>query len=273
PPSSAQPRDSAAHAAPADEDVRRRESGVEAAALAVIMIVASPILVHSLKMFGTEYPLLLAIAGVLYFSFASQHRFAWIGLGVAIGLGLLAKTSFVVVLIPLLIARRVIPSMSEEAGRARAAEDLVSRRPRSARSLAHARDDIAAIILGLLIASTWWVRNIASAIRFGLRSRAFAAHSLGPPFSIATFVRWSSAVTRCCSGYGIAAVFVIAIAMTIARRRLNSFAIATTIAALPLIIGAYSGSNHNPRLLAPALFLLIAAIASLATEQAIVLIV
>ena len=49
-------------------------TGTAAGALALTMTIVSPVLVHSLKMFGTEYPLLVAIAGVAYFGFASQHR-------------------------------------------------------------------------------------------------------------------------------------------------------------------------------------------------------
>jgi len=210
----------------------RRVAGTEAAALAVIMIVASPILVHSLKMFGTEYPLFLGIAGMLYFTFGCEHRFAWIGLGAAIGLGLLAKSSFAVVALPFFLARRN-------------------------------RRDIPGLILGLLIASTWWAQHLADAIRFGLHSRQFIAHSLGAPLGITTFSRWIAAVIRCCTGYGLALIF----AITLAKRKANAFAIATSIAALPLLIGAYSGSNHNPRLIAPAILLLTAAAASAATAR------
>lgn len=210
----------------------RRVASAEAGALAVMMIVASPILVHSLKMFGTEYPLFLGIAGMLYFTFGCEHRFAWIGLGISIGLGLLAKSSFPVVALPYFLVRRN-------------------------------RRDIAGIVLGLLIATTWWAQHLADAIRFGLHSRQFIAHSLGAPVSAMTFARWIAAVLRCCMGYGIALI----LAITAFKRKANAFAIATSIAAVPLLIGAYSGSNHNPRLIAPAILLLIAAAASATTAR------
>jgi hypothetical protein len=215
----------------------RRVSNAEAGALALMMLVASPVLVLSLKMFGTEYPLLLAIAGVLFFAFASEGRFAWVGLGVSIGLGMLAKTSFAVIVVPLLIARFLI-----------------------SRSRKH---DAAAILLGGAIASTWWIAHLTSAIRFVLHSRQSVAHSLGSPRDPHTFVLWSESFARCVSGYGVLAAIVIAIALT-GRRTIPPFAIATAASSALLLIAGYSGVNHNPRWLAPAIVLLIAAAASVA---------
>ncbi|HEY2325589.1 MAG TPA: glycosyltransferase family 39 protein [Thermoanaerobaculia bacterium] len=217
----------------------RRVANAEAGALAVMMLVASPVLVMSLKMFGTEYPLLLAIAGVLFFAFGTDSRRAWIGLGVSIGLGMLAKTSFAVIIVPLLIGRFLV---SRSRGR-----------------------DAAAVLLGGLIASTWWIAHAATAIRFVLHSREAVPHSLGPPADPHTFVRWCEAFARCVSGYGVLAAIVITIALLLLRRRsIPPFTIATAASSVLLLIAGYSGVNHNPRWLAPAVVLLIAAAASVA---------
>lgn len=225
--------------------VKRVTSSKEAAALTLMMLVASPILVQSAKMLGTEYALFLAIAGVLFFAFGTTHRFAWIGLGICIGLGFLAKASFVVVIVPLLLVHRK-------------------------------RTDIFASPLGLLIASTWWIHNAATAIRLLFYARGASAHSLGPPWQLHTFVRWCQEFVRCSTGYGLLAAIAIIIAIIIATSRwrdVSRFAIATALAAFALIAAGYSGTNHNPRHLAPAVLLLIAAAASLATQRAIVVIV
>ena|GEM_PF-2874650 len=227
--------------------VQRVTRSRESAALALMMLFASPILVQSTKMLGTEYPLLLAIAGVLFFGFATQHRFAWIGLGLAIGLGLLAKTSFVVILVPLLVP-------------------VEDRRPRLSGQAGRLSSTGFAVLLGLLIASTWWIHNVATAIRFVLSSRKVVAHSLGPPWELHTFVRWCEAFARCVSGYGILAVIVIVVAFAQWRTIPRAFVLATSSSAFLLLIAGYSGTNHNPRWLAPAVFLLIVAAAAMASR-------
>jgi hypothetical protein len=213
----------------------RAIAGAAAGALALTMTIVSPVLVLSLKMFGTEYPLLLAVAGTLYFAFASQHRARWIGLGIAIGLGLLSKTSFIIVLIPILISLLTQWSAGALAG---------------------------ASTLGASIAATWWLRNGLTAIRFVLASRQSTAHSLGSPWQFTTLLRWLAALVQYGTGYGIAIV-IIAIAI-FAPWRKNRFAIATFAAGAMLLAAAYSGANHNPRWLAPGLFLLFAAAATMA---------
>jgi 4-amino-4-deoxy-L-arabinose transferase-like glycosyltransferase len=216
----------------------RAVAGTPAGALAASMAVLSPVLVLALRMFGTEYPLLLALAMWLYFEFASRHKWRWIGAGVALGLGLLSKTSFIVVAVPMLI---VI--------------SIVDRR----------RQRIGSVLLGLAIASTWWLRHFSDAMRFGAQSRLFTAHSLGPPMSLTTFVKWSATFIRCATGYGVALIALIVLADTVRRHaRPSNFVLTTAAGALPLIIGIYFGTNHNPRLLAPALFLLLAAVAACA---------
>ena len=85
-----------------------------------------------------------------------------------------------------------------------------------------------ATLLGLLIASTWWLRNASTAIRFVLSSRKVVAHSLGPPWEIHTFIRWCEAFARCVTGYGVLAIIVLIVAVTqwrtIALRHMIEFA-------------------------------------------------
>ena len=77
--------------------------------------------------FSTEGPLYLATAAMLYCVIRiwfdnPRHLSSWVGLGTAVGIGLLAKASFLAILVPLLVLWLVverrqdlgIPSLAKE---------------------------------------------------------------------------------------------------------------------------------------------------------------
>jgi 4-amino-4-deoxy-L-arabinose transferase-like glycosyltransferase len=115
--------------------------------------------------FGTAYPLYLATAAVTYFLLkhwgrGTESSSSWIGLGLALGLGALAKTSFALIAGPILAIsfylgwRKLIAHPS----------------PKSITKAA---------ILGTLIALPWWLLNVRPALWYARYSSDFVRHSLG----------------------------------------------------------------------------------------------
>ena len=127
----------------------RRIAGAAAGAFAVIFLCLCPDVIFASMVFGTEYPLYLATAGVLYFVFLNwdQNRDSlrnWVGLGIALGLGALAKTSFLLVgpsvwvLSFVLSWRRIVAGPSPKCL-------------------------LKAAALGIIIALPWWALNFSDA--------------------------------------------------------------------------------------------------------------
>lgn len=215
-----------AAAAIAAEGVRRA-AGSAAGAMAYLFTVSLPILALATRMFGTEYPLLLAVA-LFVFALTSPRAGLWMTISVA--LGLVAKTSYAVVALPMLAAAAfVFPER---------------RRPLAAGAVA-----------GVVLSLWWWTHEPMRAIRFGIESGRFIRHNVGSPW------RWAYEFLRCDLGFFLtAAIVVIAIA---AWRRLSPLAIVCLAGALPLLVLHATSVNHNPRLIAvPAMLIALAAAAS-----------
>jgi len=204
-----------------------------------LIVIASPVLVLATKMFGTEPPLLLAIALMLL---ALTHRRAhWSLLGIAIGLGCLAKSSFFVVAVPMIAAALIID--------------------RERRAFI-----VKGTLLGAAIAATWWIPNGASALRFGVGSGGFSRHSLGSPWSLVTLARWSFEFARCVSGWLVLAAIAIVVATTrVSDARVKRILILCISGAVLIPVATYTSANHNPRLVATTMFLLAAIAGTLAT--------
>ena len=81
-------------------------TGPLAGLLAVILISLSPEIGWSIRIYGTEYPLYFATALALFFVIRSTKsnsaHWNWIGLGIALAIGLLSKFSFVLLAAPLM---------------------------------------------------------------------------------------------------------------------------------------------------------------------------
>ena len=122
------------------------------AVLAVLVFSLSPDVVFASALFYTEYVLFVATTGAFY-SFVSAltnnspRTWHWIGLGLSIGLGLLAKASFLLIAAPLLGFVLV-------AGRVRA---LTGPPPLVA---------VKAGALACFIAGPWWWKNLGPALSF-----------------------------------------------------------------------------------------------------------
>lgn len=160
----------------------RRVGSSVAGGFAVLIFCLSPLVMAASMWFSTEGPLYLATAAMLYYVFKcwidkSEYWSNWVGLGLALGTGLLAKASFIVIAVPILVLWLV-------AG---------YRRDFGIPSLA---SQWRAGLLALLVAAPWWVLNIKPAISTTQQARGFVANSLGPPsqpLGCGGWARWGRA--------------------------------------------------------------------------------
>ena len=208
----------------------KRVAGSAAAATAFACTFALPILIVSTRMYGTEYPLLLAIALLLLGLTATRHNI-WL-LALSVALGLLAKTSYAVVAAPALIAAAIV---------------MKERR----RAIA------IGVPIGLIISLAWWAHDPMRAIRFGVTSGGFSRHSLG-----GSFLRYAYELLRCDFGFGVAAAVLLCL-IAGGIRKLPPFSIVCLSGALPLLILHATSANNNPRLVALPTFLIVLAATAL----------
>ena len=208
----------------------RREAGDAAGVLAFLLAIGTPVVIYSTKMFGTEYVLFLGI-GLCMWALTAR-RFVLLGIGV--GIGLLAKTSFAVVILPAFLAASILDRQWR-------------------------RVILRGLPIGLLLAATWWWHDPMTPIRFGIQSGGFSRHSLGSPASLSTLGGYLWEFIRCGLGPGAA---VAVLAAFVFRDRLRPFAITCLAGAIPFALLHYTSQNHNPRLLAPSVLLLCAAASS-----------
>ncbi len=239
----------------------RRIGGTTAGALAAIALSLCPVILKPSMFFFTEYSLYLSIAAALYFLLRDWNRepqqqrtTTWIGLGMALGLGSLAKVTFATIAGPMMLTAVILSGLK------------LIRTP-SLRHLLYASG------LGIAILLPWWVLNWKPAWGFARYSAQFVRSSVGPTAHPYTLMKWQSVVVQ--TGFGIpVALLLLTILLTFIvqlwRKRIQLDR--TQITALcvcasgfvPLWLLAATGDNHNPRLIAPSFFPLMVAIGILA---------
>jgi Dolichyl-phosphate-mannose-protein mannosyltransferase len=223
----------------------RRLSTPAAGAFAALVFALSPEVVSASIFFGTDTSLYLATAAMLYYIFicwsgGGERTSSWVGLGCAVGLGFLAKASFIFIALPVIafwfVASRwtslKIPLLTSQ---------------RKAAALA------------FLIAAPWWALNFRGAIAYGRYARGFVANSLGPP-SLATWTRWLDTVVRCLLGTGLSiliGLILVVFIIRLVRKQLNLNHLQTAAlgacacAGLPIVAAQLSGTNHLLRHITP----------------------
>jgi 4-amino-4-deoxy-L-arabinose transferase-like glycosyltransferase len=216
-------------------------------AFAVLVFCLAPQIVSASIWFGSEGPLYLATAAMLYYLFAiwsdaSEDSKNWIGLGVAAGVGLLSKASFVLIGAPVLVCA------------------LISDRWRTA-EVSKMKSLLKAACLASLIAGPWWALNIKSSIDYAGYARNFTRNSLGHP-SPATWIHWSETVLQGLLGYSlgalIALIAILYFGKVIAQRQSVLDALQVKVigvcvcAGLPIVFVQLSGTNHLLRHVSPA---------------------
>ncbi len=174
----------------------RRITGRGASAFAVLIFALSPVVVSASIWFSTEGPLYLATSAMFYYLFVtwtdkSDESRSWIGLGLAIGLGMLSKASFVAIVIPLM-AFSLFAAYRRQLGNPTLALQWK------------------AGLLALVVARPWWLLNVKPAIGVAKEARGFVANSLGPP-SLATWLRWLSTVGQGLLGYGLSILIMLVV--------------------------------------------------------------
>jgi hypothetical protein len=223
-------------------------AGSEAGQFSAVFLIACPIIIAGNMRYYIDFPLNLSIAGILYFLLRDWNqpcprRWTWVGLGIFLGLGGLAKPTIIFLAGPLLLLALLLSWRKV----------LTNPTPVSL---------VKSGVLALLMMLPWWVFNYRAAISKAFRSGGNDAHALGPKGSIETLLKWLYVVAQSMLGQPltILAVGVIAICLVQYLRKSLQLDLQTKTAlwvcwagALPLPIIAALGSNHNPRLVSSAL--------------------
>ena len=237
----------------------RRVGSSVAGGFAVLVFCLSPLVIAASMWFSTEGPLYLATSAMLYYVFrcwtdSSEHWDSWVGLGLAIGTGLLAKASFIAVVIPVL-ALWLAVGHRRELGIPKLASQWK------------------AVLLALLVAAPWWLLNLKAAISFTRHARGFVANSLGPPSPV-TWLRWLNTVGQSLLGYGLS-ILIILIVITALREAIVGQKVfldplqrlvlgACACAGSPIVLAQLTGTNQLLRHISPAVIPLAIAMGVLA---------
>jgi hypothetical protein len=237
----------------------RRFTRRAASAFATLIFSLSPVIISASIWFSTEGPLYLATSAMFYYLFKiwtekPEQRSSWIGLGLAVGIGMLSKASFLAIVLPLM-------TFSLVAG---------LRRQFGIRNLASQRN---AGLLALLIAMPWWLLNIKPAIAVAKQARGFSPNSLGPP-SIATWAQWLNTVCQSLLGYGLSILICLVVVTWIYRAVVKKAIVldplertalwACACAGVPIVAVQLTGTNHMLRHISPAVIPLAIAVGVLA---------
>lgn len=218
-----------------------------AGAVAVLFFALSPEVVSASMLFSTEGPLFLATSATLYFlspywTHRSEYPVKWVGLGLAIGLGLLSKTSFLLMLFPVLVFTLFVNR--QQLGRPGFSWFFK------------------AGALAFVVAGPWWMVNAHPALAFAKSAMDSPRNSLGK-LGLHTWVRWLSTIAQGLLGHGLTIIIVL-LALTafyklVVRREpildtaQRRALVACACAALPIVMVQSIGVNHLLRYLAPAL--------------------
>jgi len=241
----------------------RQVGSAMAGAFAILIFALSPEVISGSIFFSTDAPLYLATSAMLYYIFLSwsdqpERASTWIGLGLALGLGLLSKTSFFAIAAPVL-AFWLITGLYGKLG-----VPSLFRQWKAG-------------VLAFVVGVPWWVLNAKTAMAYAQYARGFVRNSLGPP-SVGTWMRWLNTVIQCLLGHGlsilIALVLIAYIRAVISNRSslLNPLERvvlgACLCAGLPIVLAQLSGTNHLLRHITPAMVPLAIVIGLLADKTA-----
>jgi 4-amino-4-deoxy-L-arabinose transferase-like glycosyltransferase len=235
-------------------------AGATAGAFAVLFLSLCPISIWPCMMFFMEYSLFAPIAAMLYFLFQGWNRdepsypYRWIGLGLALGLGSLAKTSFVTIAAPIMLLAIIL-----SAGKVLRSVSL--------RQLGFASG------LGLSILLPWWLKNVKPALSYAGYASSYIRDAAGIRGELDTLINWSAILVQSCFGIPLALLSVAIVAtffiqlvrQKIQVNRAHWMALSICCAGVfPLWVLSALGSNYNPRLIAPSFFPLAIALGMLA---------
>jgi 4-amino-4-deoxy-L-arabinose transferase-like glycosyltransferase len=226
----------------------RSIAGTKAGVVATIFLCICPGAIWCGMVFGTEFPLFLAVASTLCFIFVNWNRehelpYSWIGLGISLGLGALSKVTFlmlgftIVSLSFILSWRRIVTNPSPSFL-------------------------IKASALGAFLASPWWLLNYHAYLSFANIARTFARHSWSATFFERVYTTFGL-LAGSTLGLPVAILLILMFStLVFSRIRGQDTGIdhkqktALWICLLPVVIlplMQLTGDNMNPRHLAAAL--------------------
>jgi 4-amino-4-deoxy-L-arabinose transferase-like glycosyltransferase len=229
-------------------------------AIAMLVFCLAPEVVTASAFFGTDAPLYLATAAMLYYLLKAltgekEDNHDWIALGLAIGLGFLSKTSFLLIGPPALICWLWLGR------RTKIASGMGLRLPLKAGTLA------------LIVAGPWWLLHAKDAAGYAQYARGFVRDSLGPP-SLVTWMKWMDTVIQALLGHGTSLfIALVGIAILAAIVRGNGFNLlraqrsalwVCASAGIPIVLAQLAGTNHLLRHITPSVIPLAIAIGILA---------
>lgn len=240
----------------------KRIAGATAGGFAVAILVICPTLIGETMRFYVDYILYFAIASTLYFLFLNWNRLhtvshSWIGLGISLGLGGLAKPTFVFVIAPMILLTMILSWRKM----------IIEPSPKFL---------LKASGLAVILMLPWWGFNFKPALRQVISAGHFIRHSLGQKGSAETLGKWLYVFSQSLLGLPLA-LLILAILITfllkLKRKRINldvttSTALVVCLAGvLPMLIIAGFGTNHNIRLVAPTLFPIVIAFGIMAAKS------
>ena len=225
----------------------RRLAGRRAGVIAMLVFYLSSEVVGDSICFTTEGPLFMATAAVLYFLFAiwsdeASYKRNWVGLGCAVGLGLLSKQTFPLIIFPVL---------------AFAVFDAYWRFGRRG-----VGPFLKAGVVALVIAAPWWILNVRFALGYAIFASVQPRQSLGS-FSLVTLGKWLGSVFLGLLGPGLSIFIVIVLVAAVWRRKASIWMegvfngiqgkalIACACGILPVTVAQVISVNHNLRYLSP----------------------
>ncbi len=226
----------------------RRMGSPAAAAMAVLVFCLSPEVISASVFFSTEGPFFIATSAMLYFasfywSDEAQPPPVWIGLGLAVGLGFLSKSSFLLIAFPVLAVTIIL---------------FLRRNQWSFQALS---SFLKAGVLSFVVAAPWWIKNLGSALAYTKYAREQPRNSLGTP-SLVTWAKWLFTVVVSLIGPAltilICIVAIVAVRKIVLKKEISldpAYRAAMTACAcaiLPLVALQLSGTNHLLRYLCPA---------------------
>jgi Dolichyl-phosphate-mannose-protein mannosyltransferase len=223
-------------------------AGRAAGMLAVVLICLSPEIGWSIRIYGTEYPLYFATALTLLFLIRSAgprapSHWSWIGLGIALAIGLLSKFSFVLLAAPLMATAAI----------------FIFRRKLPGLPPVHFA---AAVALAAVLSLPYYSYHFFTVLSYSREMTAFsrtALHQSGTAFAIAWIKLQLSQAT---GAWGGAILIVLAAAAIVSFCKWNAAVILALSQALPLLaIQLFYARNDNVRHLTPAYLPLITAVA------------
>ena len=191
----------------------RRISTPIAAALAVLVFCLAPEVLSASTFFSTEGPLFLAVSAMLYFLLPywsdGSGRERWVGLGLALGLGLLSKITFILIAFPILLVT------------------FIRHRPKPLiiQSLSPILKSSA---LALIVAAPWWLKNIGPAVGYSGMARQQPRESFGAP-SFITWAKWLGSVAMGLLGPAITVLICLVIIVCVRKALLKKEAVLTPL--------------------------------------------